>query len=210
MDALTLPRTCKRHGEHEDWSVRKPHGAHKTPYLRCRPCDRERQRAAEQKAWRVESRRKAWARQGAFRKNAYRAAVYASLLDHYGPVAADAYRVASEAGAKRIDVRRILRGVIAAAHPGMSNAQVTRALKLNEIAKHSLTNTRWQCAECSIESSDTGFFDIDHIVPCAALGKRSYADNSNLQLLCPNCHRCKTMNLAKWYEVGEESRTVAA
>jgi hypothetical protein len=207
MDTLTLPRTCKRHGEHEDWSVRKPHGAHKTPYLRCRPCDRERQQAIKQERWRVEARHRARAKERAAKRggrDAYRDAAYIALLEQYGAGVAERYRgVCDKNPDRRIDVRAVLKAMIAEALPHLSPNQVQRLLKFNDITKNALTNTTWICAHCSIESSDTGFFDIDHIVPCATLRKRSYRDNSNLQLLCPNCHRCKTGGLAPWFEMSE-------
>jgi hypothetical protein len=202
MSETPLP-LCSKHGEHQEWSLRKPHGAHKTPYYRCKLCDRERCHASKQQPWRLEARRRAGAKERADVGNSrakYRASVHAALLEQYGVVVAERYVLAT-ATSRRVDVRALLRGIIAEAHPHLTANQLKRALKLNEIASQPLTNTVWRCAHCSIESSDVGFFDIDHVIPCAKLGKRSAKGNSNLQVLCPNCHRCKTLGLALWCEV---------
>lgn len=56
-----------------------------------------------------------------------------------------------------------------------------------------------QCAICKM-AGEPGFFDIDHIVPLLrkqnGLGRAARyikSEINNLQLLCPNCHRYKTM-----------------
>ena len=54
----------------------------------------------------------------------------------------------------------------------------TRVLKL--------TNNK--CSKCGLESLIKGFLDVDHIDGNHANGKIE-----NLQVLCPNCHRIKTM-----------------
>lgn len=62
------------------------------------------------------------------------------------------------------------------------------------------------CARCGLKHEDFKFFDLDHIVPLndtkSPRGWRN--DNGdNLQVLCPNCHRVKTMQDMEWgkYEV---------
>ena len=56
----------------------------------------------------------------------------------------------------------------------------------------------WECQNCRISHDNPSFFDIDHIKP-----KRYYKlkpkssltlkQLRNLQILCPNCHRLKTI-----------------
>lgn len=62
-----------------------------------------------------------------------------------------------------------------------------------------------KCAKCGLVNQDTRFFDIDHITPVFVSGiKRkqySYKDADNLQILCPNCHRRKTMTERGWLVV---------
>lgn len=205
-------RTCKKHGEHEDWRIQKPYGKHISPDPRCRPCDRERQEASKQQPWRIAARHRERAKATSKRRDGrelYRAAVHAALLDQYGVGVADQYwaalQVAGDHG--RVDVRRLLRSIIATAHSHLSTGNIGRVLRLNEITSRPLTNVGWSCKACHIESVDPGFFDIDHIVPSSVIGRRTYRDKGNLQVLCPNCHRCKTLRLREWYEA--ESLAVA-
>lgn len=199
-------RVCEKHGEHEDWRIQKPYGHHVTPEPRCRPCDRERQRAAERKPWRIEARHRERARADAARKGArevYRASVHVALLDQYGVVVADRYRAALEVAGPhgRVDLRRVLKSIISESRPELSDGQLSRVLQLNEISGQALAHIGWACNVCFIQSDDARFFDIDHIVPCSVIGKRTIRDRNNLQLLCPNCHRCKTLQLESWFEL---------
>lgn len=62
------------------------------------------------------------------------------------------------------------------------------------------------CANCGFVHEDHRFFDLDHIVPLkdhsAPRTLRDY-DKDKLQVLCPNCHRIKTIIDMNWgkYEV---------
>lgn len=59
-----------------------------------------------------------------------------------------------------------------------------------------------ECAICKTQNPDYRFFDLDHIIPLSKLAdsKRhyDYKDRGNLQVLCPNCHRGKTMQDMGW------------
>jgi 5-methylcytosine-specific restriction enzyme A len=46
------------------------------------------------------------------------------------------------------------------------------------------------CAVCGIIDQDPSFFDIDHIIPVSQ-GGSSFKEN--LQMICPNCHRRKSL-----------------
>lgn len=60
-----------------------------------------------------------------------------------------------------------------------------------------------KCQKCGLEHSNKSFFEIDHIIPRFKIGsKRSNGlakkEFSNLQILCPNCHKEKTIIDRKW------------
>jgi 5-methylcytosine-specific restriction endonuclease McrA len=213
MAEAEITRTCAKHGRHSDWSVRKPHGHHKATEWRCRPCDRERYQATKAQPWRIDARHKAYAKEAAARQGArekYRAAVHAALLDTYGSEVAAYYKAAllntPPSEKKSVTVQRVIRAFVQERYPWLTPGNVERVFLLNRVTTRPLVNLGWSCATCFIESDDCGFFDVDHIVPCAQVGRRVMSDKSNLQVLCPNCHRCKTLGLASWFE----STSVAA
>ena len=52
------------------------------------------------------------------------------------------------------------------------------------------------CVKCGLGHDNASFFDIDHIVPIKqGRGRRKYkkSEIGNYMLLCPNCHREKTI-----------------
>lgn len=59
-----------------------------------------------------------------------------------------------------------------------------------------------RCCRCGTEKDDYRFFDIDHIEPLFKTGDKriqyDFNKQANLQVLCPNCHREKTMKDRKW------------
>ena len=52
------------------------------------------------------------------------------------------------------------------------------------------TLKEWTCRVCYVKDTDMRFFDVDHV-------DSDHNNNSenNLQLLCPSCHRRKTITL---------------
>jgi 5-methylcytosine-specific restriction endonuclease McrA len=55
-----------------------------------------------------------------------------------------------------------------------------------------------KCNRCNMESNINGFFDIDHIIPrrrktLKIPSNTKISELGNLQILCPNCHRLKTI-----------------
>lgn len=56
-----------------------------------------------------------------------------------------------------------------------------------------------KCKHCGIENSNVSFFDLDHIKPTRRHTLKNprtgfiWKDEGNLQVLCPNCHRIKTI-----------------
>lgn len=63
-----------------------------------------------------------------------------------------------------------------------------------------------KCNACGLKSSIKGFFDIDHIIPVGRDKNKRLIKNDNmknLQILCPNCHRLKTIEDKKKYKWGK-------
>ncbi len=51
-----------------------------------------------------------------------------------------------------------------------------------------------KCNSCNIYNINPTFFDIDHVIPIQVTNeKRNKINISNSQVLCPNCHRLKTI-----------------
>ena len=55
-----------------------------------------------------------------------------------------------------------------------------------------------KCNHCGVEKDDISFFDIDHIIPVQRKTRKEHvvtkvSEIKNLQILCPNCHRLKTI-----------------
>ena len=46
------------------------------------------------------------------------------------------------------------------------------------------------CSQCNFQYSDIRFFDVNHID-----GNHNNNQKNNLELLCPNCHRLRTIKL---------------
>lgn len=72
----------------------------------------------------------------------------------------------------------------------LSEAALRRVIDLNRIAGLPLLNIGWHCHSCGVVHTAPMFFDIDHILPRVDGGKNN---PENLQILCPNCHRKKTL-----------------
>lgn len=54
-----------------------------------------------------------------------------------------------------------------------------------------------KCNKCGIENNNLSFFDIDHIVPIKKSSNRrnlKMSEIDNYMVLCPNCHRLKTIS----------------
>lgn len=60
---------------------------------------------------------------------------------------------------------------------------------MNRISSKPHGNVGWNCLKCGLFSVEHRFFDLDHRTPRHKGGK----GGKNLQILCPNCHREKTL-----------------
>ena len=76
-------------------------------------------------------------------------------------------------------------------HQSLSQSTLERIHLLNDISNLPWGSIGWSCRLCSLPSSDPAFFDIDHILPRHKSGSSA---KSNLQPLCPNCHRIKCLS----------------
>ena len=75
-------------------------------------------------------------------------------------------------------------------------SQIGRSKKRREfVLSHGNT-----CGNCGLTHDNHMFFDVDHIVPLEITGdkRRQYKYDDNCQILCPNCHREKTLTERKW------------
>lgn len=66
---------------------------------------------------------------------------------------------------------------------------------MNDIVAEQRENSLWSCAICGLIDNRAAFFDLDHIIP-KCRGGTDAAENR--QILCPNCHRRKTIRDGTW------------
>lgn len=91
----------------------------------------------------------------------------------------------------QVKIERILRRCLPPDYRNLSDNQILRLMDINRASKLPSNNIGWACSLCGIFSVDFRFFDVDHIHPKAAGGRRI---KDNLHVLCPNCHRIKTLS----------------
>ncbi len=60
-----------------------------------------------------------------------------------------------------------------------------------------VSSGEWFCQHCGIKNSNHSFFEIDRIIPGKDGGNYEIG---NIQILCPNCHKCKTHSLTNWVD----------
>lgn len=86
---------------------------------------------------------------------------------------------------------KIVRALLPADLQSIGGNRLSRLMKMNKIFNLKPWHIGWNCSTCGIYSDDHRFFDKDHILPRAKGGTDA---KSNYQLLCPNCHRKKTLS----------------
>jgi hypothetical protein len=117
-----------------------------------------------------------------------------STIKRVDAEAAEQYK--HDAAKGYVDVRRYLGGYSGVARFFKAPRQVAeRIVTLNQIAKESPYQRGWRCSVCGVYKEDHQFFDIDHITPRSKGGADDY---TNMQILCPNCHKCKSHSLPDW------------
>ncbi len=72
--------------------------------------------------------------------------------------------------------------------PPMSYQKAARICLLGLLSGSPLL--KWTCNHCDRESDNPSFFDVDHVL---AMSKNGSSDISNLEILCPSCHREKSL-----------------
>jgi len=117
---------------------------------------------------------------------------YQCLIPLYGQKAADIYRghAIKHPYKLRYGPQTIHRLCLPRDYQKLSEANLERIYTLNVLLKLPFGNIGWTCQKCGVYSGEFAFFDIDHISPRL---KGGHGKKDNLQVLCPNCHRKKTL-----------------
>jgi 5-methylcytosine-specific restriction endonuclease McrA len=81
---------------------------------------------------------------------------------------------------------------------GLSEEERRRRFDKYSLKRQLVRRLGSQCNNCKMKSEVGGFFDLDHIKPIKRNPRRfdsrvHESDLPNLQVLCPNCHRLKTL-----------------
>jgi 5-methylcytosine-specific restriction endonuclease McrA len=74
---------------------------------------------------------------------------------------------------------------------GLTLYQLETISYLNKLSNLHQDNIGWKCSKCEGFHSHCNFFDVHHITPRCEGGSNA---PSNLQILCPNCHRMETIS----------------
>lgn len=85
--------------------------------------------------------------------------------------------------------RRMLETLLRTVLGSMSHTTAARVNALALVRGYGMP-LLWKCGHCEISSDLAGFFDIDHRIPQSEGGSD---EPTNLEIVCPNCHRLKTI-----------------
>lgn len=167
LDPFHMERLCKTHGIHDEWR----HLNRGKGWLCCK-CNRERR-----KERRISLNSK-------------------TLRSTLGEPAVEMYLEEINDG-KRSHPRKFLANHVFVDTLGLLALTLTqvdrrRIRLLNHTAGLPISNIGWNCSCCNKSHKHWSFFDVDHVIP-AASGGPDHTDN--FQVLCPNCHKCKTLNI---------------
>lgn len=168
-----MEKNCKHHGLHSDWRYQE----NKREYL-CRPCIRER-KAKERKARNEVSITRQFGESCV--------AEYSEFLESNG--GSPSSHINAFRSKKRFE--NYPPYLFAGSKIRYRNI-ILRIERLNAILKLDYGNIGWNCSICGEYDKHQSFFDIDHI-----LAKCNGGDDSieNYQVLCPNCHKRKTLEV---------------
>jgi hypothetical protein len=75
---------------------------------------------------------------------------------------------------------------------GTDRSVLQRIELLNTASSKPLSNIGWKCNHCGVYHTEPTFFDVDRILEGNKGGKY---EPGNIQVLCPNCHKCKSFNI---------------
>lgn len=167
-------KRCCKCGELKDLSAFRRIQRRKNLENTCKRCAR--------KLWGTPRKRR-WNHKKAIQNRASR------LRAKHGDVFADAYLTMAldEQAPVRVPVTKILAKAL---NVRWKRSTLRRLLDINLASKLPAVNIGWSCSQCGMKHDSPLFFDVDHIVPKSKGGTN---DPSNLQLLCPNCHKGKTI-----------------
>jgi 5-methylcytosine-specific restriction endonuclease McrA len=171
---LIQNRVCKVHGKHSNW----------------------------RKQIRVDGQVKAWICRLCVHKRRHAKRIvtnYCRLVHEFGLKAARRYltEVKTEPTSSNVHKFRasLRRSSLDPEYREVDRNTLLRIEFLNAVCGKPLRNVGWTC-KCGVFHRDVSFFHLDHIVPLAQYGADD--DPNNFQLLCPNCHQCKTFELDSW------------
>lgn len=117
--------------------------------------------------------------------------VYEARKYHGEPIALALDAFIREGGADRIvPLWKLIRRSLPSDYNHLQRRPIYRIMKFNRIAELPKWNVGWKCFRCQETSFDHRFFDLDHLLP---RHKKGSSRKENLQILCPNCHRRKTL-----------------
>lgn len=118
--------------------------------------------------------------------------VYAQTLRlqvEYGRPISDAYSKLHRRKPNTLTVVPVVK-LLGIVFPMIRKPTIERIYLLNRLSGLPVWNIGWTCKNCRAYSENPAFFDIDHISP---RHKGGPGIRTNLQALCPNCHRVKTL-----------------
>ena len=214
---IYMKRTCRVHGLHDKWRDRGPKG------YDCRKCNSERSARSRKARMERDSEYadKIRAEKGLDSLRRRRKKNY-EVIAKFSEEKAKEYKEACDQGFVR-DYREFIPGFgerdpngkvcpscgsdshwRTREHNGRKRTSCRRCKDQFNRNKNKLLLSRggvegpWSCECCGLENSERSFFDGDHRVPRSAGGDNSV---ENLQILCPNCHRVKSIAEQKYINI---------
>lgn len=199
---------CLKHGQHGEWSRQTStlRDGRTRVEFRCLRCTREQYHAAKVREWHKKARvkgRKAANEKARKARSYYLSRRMSVIVDQYGDEVARLAEKWVASGRGSISVAALFVELLMERNPSKTIRYVRRMVELSIAAKQPLDSVAWRCNACGLGGDDPSFFDFDHVIPRRRLkadGRRSprqshlFHGNGNLQVLCPNCHRRKSLS----------------
>lgn len=112
-------------------------------------------------------------------------------LEKYGEKMVQTYEDLMQSGhSLLIEDWQLVRMILPPDYRHLKRDSIKRIRDMNELSGLPTWNVGWKCSRCTETSFDHRFFDLDHRLPRHKKGSNR---KENLQILCPNCHRRKTL-----------------